>query len=71
MLSAMHSLFWLIHGSDDPKQRLGRLRRARRLIAERLADAGMTVEGLRADLRRLDDALESCMLSGKQEDRHG
>lgn len=69
MLSAMQGLFWLIHGNADPKQRVGHLKRARRLIAERLANAGVTVEGLKADLRRLDDVLASYMLGDKQEER--
>ena len=36
------------------------------MIRQRLADAEMTVEGLKADLIRVESALGDYMLSGKQ-----
>lgn len=50
-------LVWLIHGTMPLRFRIGRLRRARALIRERLADAEIRVEGLRADLERIGGAL--------------
>lgn len=68
MLGVMDEVTWIVYSKVRLPRRIARLRRARRLYRERLADAQMIVEGLRADLARIDNALADCaMLSGKQE----
>lgn len=70
MLGGMDEVTWIVFSKVRLPRRIARLRRARALYAERLADAQASVEGLRADLHRIDNALADCaMLVAKQRGR--
>lgn len=47
----------LIHGKWPLRRRLRLLRLARATTLEQLADAQMAIEGLKADLARIDNAI--------------
>jgi hypothetical protein len=53
-------LSWLFFGHMPLAHRIARLRRARDMIRQRLADSEMTIEGLKADLVRVENALADC-----------
>lgn len=53
---------WIVYSKLKLPRRIACLRRARRLYRKRLADAQTIVEGRRADLAWIDNALADCAM---------